>query len=255
MYYNNFLLSFSSLLLLLSLGSCKKESILPDSLRDVVYTCPEGEADAFFKGYIDGKKVCFKEGIMDYKVAAGLVSAFTTSGHTLELGGDYDSLENFNVRGYVGMRPTATQSTGHGAIKKPPNHTPSIEIRGPKAMNSVRGSAESESDSWGTQFFERHFGEEGALPLGDEEQGGYRVLLKYNGQKHSFRFSTYGGDQEGSYLNLVQVEKAAYQGKTQYHLVFEFSCNLYYAGTGKHTGETVYYETIEDGLLDVTFVL
>jgi hypothetical protein len=219
---------------------CKKENPLPGSLQEIEYTCPEGEAVSYFEGIIDEQLACFKAGINSYQLRTGLQSSFTTFGPTLELGGSDDSLDNFRIRAYIGLLPRDTI----GVKKFIPTHTPYIDILSP---------AEEQSDSE-LYFFEEYFGEEGELPLNDSA---YIIQLKYNQgyPDGGITFSTDGANQEGSYLLLNKVEKTPVGDGLQYDLEFEFSCKLYYTRTGSHYPEKVYYTTIEDGRMSVSFVL
>lgn len=226
--------------LMITTTGCKKENPLPGSLQEIEYTCPEGEAASYFEGIIEEQLACFKAGINNYQLSTGLQSSFTTYGPTLELGGPNDSLDNFRIRAYIALQPIDTV----GFKTFIPTHTPRINILSP---------AEEQIDSE-IYFFEKYFGEEGELSL---DESGYIIQLHYNQayRNRGIYFSTDGANQEGSYLLLNKVEKTPVDDGLQYDLEFEFSCKLYYTRTGSHYPEKVYYTTIEDGRMKVSFVL
>lgn len=226
-------------LALTTTAGCKKENPLPGSLQEIEYTCPEGEAVSYFEGIIDEQLACFKAGINSYQLRTGLQSSFTTFGPTLELGSPDDSLDNFRIGAYIALQPIHTV----GFKTFIPSYTPRINILSP---------SEEQIDSE-IYFFEKYFGEEGELPL---DGSSYIIQLQYTQYPNTLiSFSTDGVNQEGSYLLLNKVEKTPVDNGLQYDLEFEFSCKLYYTRTGSHYPEKVYYTTIEDGRMSVSFVL
>lgn len=220
---------------------CKKENPLPGSLQEIEYTCPEGEAVSYFEGIIDEQLACFKAGMDNYQVYAALQSSFITNGPTLELGGTSDPLDNFRIGARIALQPRVTNEMKTFI----PEYTPWISILSPK---------EKKSDSE-IYFFEKYFGEKGELSLGNETSEGYTIALHYSEYFSGITFSTDGANQEGSYLLLNKVKKTPVDNGLQYDLEFEFSCKLYYTRTGSHYPEKVYYTTIEDGRMSVSFVL
>jgi len=217
--------------------SCEKRSLLPDSLDEIEYFCPTGEVESYFLGWIEGKGVCFKEGINHYRLRAGVASSFTTDGPTATVGDGQEAQENYSSRGNVRLIPIEVFPGG-------------TIIPAFKPIISIQTPAESTEGWTRKRFFETYFSQAGALALGTPSERGYNISFRYNTHRVSKHFSSNAGAQDGSYLELSKCKITPLpSGDKLYELTFDFSCKLYYHTSRKDSGypDDIYYTTIENG--------
>lgn len=213
--------------------SCQKDSPLPDSLNELEFFCPVGEAESYFRGKMEGQWVCYKQGINHYQLLVGIASSFTTEGPTATVGSGQESQSNFSARGNIWLLPRKTFPGGTVI----PAHKPSLAIQTP-----------AEGEGWTVaKFFETYFSEEGTLPLGTPSEKGYNIEFKYSSYDTGGIFTSNGGNQRDSYLELTKCKKTSLPSGTRYELEFEFSCRLYCHLFGSDYPNKVYYTTIENG--------
>jgi hypothetical protein len=100
----------------------------------------------------------------------------------------------------------------------------------------------------------KHITEVGDLPLeSDVVSGfdGFNIVFRYNNfdENRSDIFETKGGNQDGSFLRIEELEIVDLpSGNTQYEVTFEFECNLYYYGKPDQ-----FYKRLENGIMKLRF--
>jgi len=223
--------------------ACRKDDLIPGIINELVFECPEGNSESFFHGYMSGQEFCYYDDKMDkYHLDISMTSAFTTTEPTTSTEVNPDSVSNFRVWGNMGFRPESLPS--NTAVSHFPHLKHSVRIETPSSSAQVSMS----------QIIKDNIVEIGDLPLTSDAIDyfeGFNVVFTFSdleaGRQRIFESS--GGNQEGSYLRITQLEIDNSQfGVTMYTVTFEFTCSLYYNGNQER-----FYARIENAVMHLHF--
>jgi hypothetical protein len=230
-------LSLLVTVLILFGNGCKKDPPLLKVLDEVTFSCQEQVSDFFFEGFINGEKVCFHAGYDDYEMYFRKTTGITT-GPTFNPD-DPGSSNNGATWGTFSIQPTNPKGFKH-LDQLFQIETPKFEIGA--GLDTIIPVTIKEGDLQIIDEAERKnsFNLKFVIvsKIGFEDKPGVQWLS----------LQSYGGNQEGSFLRVTELETEEFGNKLNYTVTFEFECNLYIAGS-----EDDKYGRLEDGILRMAF--
>lgn len=187
------------ILFLLFLG-CEKEEIIPGIVNDLEFYCPDGNSASYFEGYMGEQKFCYFHDVDGYEIEISATAGFMTDGPSTTVPVDTSQVSNFRVWGNLGFRPEAIFNNSH--IGKIPHlkHYVLIETpASPETMTLLR------------ELIVYNLLNKGQLPLNSdqvERTEGFNIVFRFNDSDANVSriFETSGGNQNGSFLEVEDIE-------------------------------------------------
>ena len=211
--------------------ACEKEEYSFISIaQKAEITCEERPSEYYFKGFINGEKICFHSGFDDYQARFSRGVGVTTK-NTFDLNSENDEGAAW---GTFFMRPLTKfpPGTQHIEILSPefPSETSKQEILNELIRNQDFTIVEEEErvNSYDFRWL-----------ILDQECSGK------HGRIHSF-----GGPQPNAYLRITELETEEYDDRVFYTMTLEMACDLYIGGIASR-----HYGRLEDGKMRLAFSL
>lgn len=218
---------FFAILISLILG-CDKEPLIPKIVEELEFSCPAETSTYYLEGMMNESPFCYYDGVDGYEVEFSSSAAFRTEGSTIIL--SPDSINATNVSNAIswanlGFNPvTELNGNINGTLLPHLKHWVVIET-----PIFPLGLSDSEMAYQTIKNI-------GDLPLQSNivpDSLGFNIVFRFNdlNDNASRVFEARGGDQEGSYLKITELDIKALTNNTFfYEVTFDFNCKLYYFG-------------------------
>ena len=213
------------------------------------FYCPSETSDFYFEGTINGDFFCYYDEIDRYEQEFSVTSTFTTSGPSVSIGDGIEAgVTNFRVWANLGFTPVPE------LIPNAPGHQETIAYPHLKHYLLIETPSDTVQRSF-TELIEKNITQIGDLVIQSDVVDfldGFNISFNFNDYDNlaSQKFETLGGNQDGSFLKITNLEIKNFPlaGIKQYNVTFEFECNLYY-----YNNPNKFYNKIENGVMKLKF--
>ena len=222
---------------------CQKEPLIPEVVNGLEFKCVDGDAESFFEGHMGNEMFCYHDGINGYTKEVSITSGFRTDGPTTSTGINPSEVSDFRVWGNLGFKPEAIGSGNlSGALYPHLQHY--VQIETPVDSMNIPLA----------KLIQDNILAEGELPIRSDiidNTEGFNIVFRFNDLDEGVSrvFETSGGNQDGSFLRISELEIVEQPfGVKVYDVIFEFTCKLYFDGKGNK-----FFRKIENARMKLQF--